>query len=93
MALYQTEQDSLDTRVALPLLTYVRLFSKGGRARCALILVRKVDKNFSQRSLCNCLLQRCDQNSFFCVCIKVMLMFSTLEQLTARLKGFKRPGG
>ena len=56
MALYQTEQDSRDTRVALPLLTYVGLFSKGGRARCALILVRKVDKNFSQRSLCNCLL-------------------------------------
>ena len=39
MALYQTEQDSLDTRVALPLLTYVRLFSMGQRGRCALMLV------------------------------------------------------
>ena len=54
--LYETEQDSLDTRVALPLLTYVRLFSKGQRGRCAFILVRKAAKNFSQRSLCNCLL-------------------------------------
>ena len=39
MALYETEQDSLDTRVALPLLTYVRLFSMGQWGRCALILV------------------------------------------------------